>query len=623
MLKRSFVVCLLMLVITTSLSAAAFSRMPENHWAWESVQKLMDRGIFDQNNFKDFAGDRNMTRYEFAITYSRFLAHVAEKMGDGSMLATKDDLAALDRLNQEFASELALLGIRNDGLENDMATVQEDISVLKSEMVDINKAMVKQVEKVKLSGNWLTRATWKTHKNDWANNAYTGAAQQGNANNHAMETQMRFRFDAQIDENISMAARFRMFWKSGDDVSTPYLRNATWGLTGIGGNLGSDNYVDTAFLKIKKLFHAKDEMYFGREWTWVGHGMLINGFVDAIRYKRNFNNNISLAAQYFPDRHAGSYKDNNAAVDFRGVWNLNMEKKCKDKNYYLALYAQDEADLANDLNRNNRLAAMTLGNVVAGHQSSDNRRDVEFGASGNIGRNDTWSFDASLVYSDYQADMVSTAVTPTIDINRQGWQGMGAVNWKANNEFKTRLQYAFGDDENAGGYALTNDGRYVYSHETPYEDIARGNSFFNRGLQNMGDLKLQVEYTPKSAPKHYLRLIGDWLTELDDISKNDLAHYRAGNINGVIPVGAELRNSAYDNFNNFGIADPQAFMFQLEYRYQLAANTKIRVGYVSFDLTGDAQKPTAANGFTRIKAGRGLNNDYDYNLFWTEIYSVF
>ncbi|MEW6710201.1 MAG: S-layer homology domain-containing protein, partial [Candidatus Riflebacteria bacterium] len=162
MLKRSFLVCLLMLVITTSLSAAAFSRMPENHWAWESVQKLMDRGIFDQNNFKDFAGDRNMTRYEFAITYSRFLAHVAEKMGDGSLLATKDDLAALDQLNQEFASELALLGIRNEGLENDMAVVKEDVSTLKSEMVDINKAMVKQIEKVKLTGNWLTKATWKT-----------------------------------------------------------------------------------------------------------------------------------------------------------------------------------------------------------------------------------------------------------------------------------------------------------------------------------------------------------------------------------------------------------------------------------------------------------------------------
>ncbi|MEW6711242.1 MAG: hypothetical protein AB1403_15550, partial [Candidatus Riflebacteria bacterium] len=448
------------------------------------------------------------------------------------------------------------------------------------------------------------------------------AAQQGNANNHAMESQMRFRFDAQIDENISMGLRFRMFWKSLDSVTTGYARNATFGLNGIGAGSVADNRIDTAFLKIKKLFHKKDEMFFGKEWYWIGHGLLMNAFVDSVRYKRNFNKDFSLTGQYFYDRHTGNYKDN-AAVDFRGVWNLTAEKKCKDKYYYMALFAQDEADLANDLNRQNRVAAMTLGNVTAGHQSSDNRRDVEFGASGNIGRSDTWSFDAALVYSDYHADMVSTAVTPTIDINRQGWQGMGAINWKANKEFKARLQYAFGDDENAGGYALVNDARYVYSHETPYEDLDRGNTFFNRGLQNMSDLKFQVEYTPKSAPKHYFRLVGDWLTELDDISKNDLAHYRAGNINGVIPVGAELRNSAYDNFNNLGIADPKATMFQFEYRYELTKNTKIKVGYAVFDLTGDAQKPTAANGFSRIKAGRGLNNDYDYNLFWTEIYSVF
>jgi hypothetical protein len=636
MLKRSLFVCLCLLVIASSLSAAVFSRMPENHWAWDSVQKLMDRGILDQTSFKDFAGDRNMTRYEFAITFSRFLAHVAEKMNDGSMLATREDLAAIDQLSQEFSSELSLLGLRNEGLEKDLETVKSDISILKADLEDINKEMVNQTEKVKLSGNWLVKSTWKSHKNDWAVNPFSGAAQRGGSNNHAMETQMRFRFDAKIDENISMGARFRMFWKAVDNVTTGYVRNATWGLNGINANRAADNRVDTAFLKIKKLFHNKDEMFFGKAWYWIGHGMLVNAFVDSIRYKRSFNNDLTLTAQHIYDRHLGSYKDD-GTNDFRGVWNFLAEKKCKDKHFYLSLYAQDEPDLANDLNRQgNRFAnpipapttfgtlgLINLGNTVAGDQSSDKRRDIEFGSSGNIGRNDTWTYDLSFVYSDYHADMVSTAVTPTIDIDRKGWQGLGAVTWTPNKEYKVKLQYAFGDDENAGGYALVNDARYVYSHETPWEDLDRGNFYFTRGLQNMSDLKFQVEYTPKHAPKHYFRVVGDWLRELDDISKNDLAHYRAGNINGVIPVGTDLRNTRYDTFNNLGIADPSATMIQFEYRYALTKNTKIKVGYATFDLTGDAQKPTALNGNTRIKAGNGLNNDYDYQLFWTEIYSLF
>ena len=137
----------------------------------------------------------------------------------------------------------------------------------------------------------------------------------------------------------------------------------------------------------------------------------------------------------------------------------------------------------------------------------------------------------------------------------------------------------------------------------------------------MSDLKFQIEYTPKHASKHYFRLVGDWLKELDDISKNDVAHHLAGNRNGVIPAGMELRNTSYDNFNNMGIADPSATMLQFEYQYHFSKNVTLRVGYINCDLTGSAQKLTATQA--KIGAGRGLNNDYDYNLLWTDIYCTF
>jgi hypothetical protein len=404
--------------------------------------------------------------------------------------------------------------------------------------------------------------------------------------------------------------------KNGDNVTGAYTRNSTWGLNGIGGPLGADNTVDTAFLKIKKLFSDRDEMFFGRGWYWIGHGMMMNAFLDRVQYKRAFNNDITLTAQYFYDRHTGSYKDN-GDVDFRGVWNLYGEKVCNGRHHYLSLYAQDEANQA----KRRMGAGFTLGNTVAGHQSSDKRRDVEFGSSGRIGSSDKWSYDLSFVYTDYQADIVSTPAAPNIDVNLKGWQGMAALNWRANSQVKTKLQYAFGDDETVGGYALVNDARYVYSHETPYEDISRGNGWFNTGLRNMCDLKLQVEYTPENASKHYFRVVGDWLHERKDTVRNDLTHHLAGNSNGLIPAGADIRNTAYDRFNNLGIADPEVRMIQFEYRYALAKNVKIKVGYINCDVSGSAQKATATQA--RIAAGRGLNNDYDYQLLWTEIYSTF
>jgi hypothetical protein len=137
----------------------------------------------------------------------------------------------------------------------------------------------------------------------------------------------------------------------------------------------------------------------------------------------------------------------------------------------------------------------------------------------------------------------------------------------------------------------------------------------------MSDLKLQMEYAPARASKHYFRVAADWLRELDDIAKNDLTHHLAGNVNGVIPTGAELRNTSYDNFNNLGIANPSATMITFEYRYALTDNVKIKVGYINCDLTGEAQKATATQA--KVSAGRGFNNDYDYNLLWTEVYCLF
>ncbi len=376
---------------------------------------------------------------------------------------------------------------------------------------------------------------------------------------------------------------------------------------------------------------------FGRNFYATGHSLLLSDYVDAIKYyKRSGDVDVSFYTIY--DRHVGNYKDF-AAVDFRNVWGLTLGTKYRDHDLYLNVYGQDEP------NRINQgvlpFSAIALSNLVAGSQTKDNLLDVEFGGKGPLGRTGHWDYDLGFAYTGYEAKVFNTAATTFSNIEMNGWLGHGAIKWDSKREWAAKLGYTFGDDKNVGAISLDNDRRYDDGIETPYEDISRGNRYFTNGLMNMYDLKLQVEYRPRNT-KHYFRLAGDFLDELKDTVSNDMARrvvgrHTAGTAD-IGTAGASKTNTVYDRWNNFGIADAAANVFTFEYRYQLAENTRIRVGYTMFDFTGDylngGWTQTAAAAATgggsvsvpanaSLRAGRGFNGDYDYNTFWAELYSRF
>jgi hypothetical protein len=397
-----------------------------------------------------------------------------------------------------------------------------------------------------------------------------------------------------------------------------------FGRNGIGNNTTTDDTVDLAYLHIKDMFRFGGDFTFGRNFYTHGHSLLLNDYVDAIRYYKR-SGDVDVVFQSIYDRHVGNYKDN-GPVDFRNVWNLNLDTKWRDHDLYMGIYMQDEPNLTNQRNLG---YAFTLGNAIAMRQESDNRWDVEFGSKGPIGNNGHWDYDLGFAYTNYEIDVVNPGATTWISPEMQGWMGHAAVKWDSKKEWAAKLAYTFADDESVGGYALDNDQRYQDGIETPYEDISRGNTYFRNGLMNMYDLKLQTEYRPRDS-KHYFRVAADWLAEMDETVSNDLARYTEDNNAGTthanaagIPAGYPKTNSAYDRWNNFMTADAEAMVFTFEYRYQLAENTRIRVGYTQFDFTGDETKATAVPAVTAVSAGRGAMNDYDYNMFWAEIYSQF
>ena len=76
-----------------------FPDVPENHWAYETVEQIRERGIVEGYPDGTFGGDRQMTRYEFATIVYRAL-----QKGIGM----NEDI---QRLVDEFKPELALIRV--------------------------------------------------------------------------------------------------------------------------------------------------------------------------------------------------------------------------------------------------------------------------------------------------------------------------------------------------------------------------------------------------------------------------------------------------------------------------------------------------------------------------------
>ncbi len=100
-------------------SVSQLSDVRPTDWAFQALQSLVERyGCIAGYPDGTFRGNRAMTRYEFAAGLNACLDKVNEIIKSGTTnLATKEDLTKLQRLQEEFAAELATLRGRVDALE--------------------------------------------------------------------------------------------------------------------------------------------------------------------------------------------------------------------------------------------------------------------------------------------------------------------------------------------------------------------------------------------------------------------------------------------------------------------------------------------------------------------------
>jgi Carbohydrate-selective porin, OprB family/S-layer homology domain len=100
-------------------SVSELSDVDPNNWAFQALKSLVERyGCIEGYPSKKYLGNRPLSRYEFAAGLNACLDKVGEQIAAATEpLATKDDLAAVQRLQEEFKAELDTLKGRTDALE--------------------------------------------------------------------------------------------------------------------------------------------------------------------------------------------------------------------------------------------------------------------------------------------------------------------------------------------------------------------------------------------------------------------------------------------------------------------------------------------------------------------------
>ncbi|MCY7322913.1 MAG: iron uptake porin [Phormidesmis sp. CAN_BIN36] len=108
-------------------SVSQLSDVRPTDWAFQALQSLVERyGCIAGYPDKTYRGNRALTRFEFAAGLNACLDRVNELIAAATAdLVKKEDLATLQRLQEEFAAELATLRGRVDALEARTSTLEK------------------------------------------------------------------------------------------------------------------------------------------------------------------------------------------------------------------------------------------------------------------------------------------------------------------------------------------------------------------------------------------------------------------------------------------------------------------------------------------------------------------
>ncbi|HEY3265725.1 MAG TPA: S-layer homology domain-containing protein [Armatimonadota bacterium] len=180
-MKRLFMgIATVAIVASAAHAQAPFADVPQDHWAYQAVNTLAQRGLVIGYPDGTFGGKRAMTRYEFAVVIARMIPQLetyikdqvsgikpAEPIDTSNFatkdqlngLVSKDDFDTLKKLVDQFAPELQMLQVDVAGVKKDLADVTRRVGILEDE-----------VSRVKVTGELTAMSRMSAVKRDTLTN---------------------------------------------------------------------------------------------------------------------------------------------------------------------------------------------------------------------------------------------------------------------------------------------------------------------------------------------------------------------------------------------------------------------------------------------------------------------
>lgn len=143
------VTILLILIFSLGVTAQQFDDVPRDHWAYDSVQTLAERGYLSLYSGEDFNGEEPLTRYEMA----EIIANVLENTvgGSSSQNLSEEDVDVIRELSLEFRDELVTVAQRQRDFEQRLKNAEDTNQIQDEDIANINvrvSEMQEEVQKV-------------------------------------------------------------------------------------------------------------------------------------------------------------------------------------------------------------------------------------------------------------------------------------------------------------------------------------------------------------------------------------------------------------------------------------------------------------------------------------------
>ena len=135
MKKVLFVLILLAAAALPEQAAVKITDMNPDHWAYDSIQMLVDRGYIAIYEDGSFRPDQPVSRVIFAAA----LARLIDQIESGELKVGASDLKEIKKLSEEFSSEMSDYDTRVAALEKRLGDVESGKVVIQT---DISKTTV-------------------------------------------------------------------------------------------------------------------------------------------------------------------------------------------------------------------------------------------------------------------------------------------------------------------------------------------------------------------------------------------------------------------------------------------------------------------------------------------------